>query len=162
MGFYDIAADLEAKTINIYKKLADMCTTNKGIKNILVMLAEDHEKHAATIEEMREKTCEGIDDTEVFKEAKKLFEEMQEQRETFSCDLEQLNLYREARDMVRKKLDLYTEMIEKADCEEDRNLIKKMVEEEKKQITVLDNIIEMVDRPNHWLEDAEFNHLDEY
>ena len=27
---------------------------------------------------------------------------------------------------------------------------------------VLDNIIRMVERPEQWLEDAEFSHLDEY
>jgi hypothetical protein len=37
-----------------------------------------------------------------------------------------------------------------------------MAEEEKKQAVVLGNIIEMVRRPETWLEDAEFRHLDEY
>ncbi|MBN1274537.1 MAG: hypothetical protein JXB26_19930 [Candidatus Aminicenantes bacterium] len=162
MGFYDIAADLEQKTIKTYKNLAEQCVTHEGVRNILLMLARDQEKHAAKIEEIRNKTCEGIDDTNVFKEARRLFEEMQRKRETFACDLDQLKLYRDARDLLSEKKSLYTKMSQEADCDEDRNLLLRLADEEKKQILVLDNIIEMVDRPNHWLEDAEFTHLEEY
>jgi len=48
------------------------------------------------------------------------------------------------------------------DCAEDNKMIEKLVSEEKKHLLVLENIIEMVNRPNLWIEDAEFNHLDEY
>lgn len=36
------------------------------------------------------------------------------------------------------------------------------LEEEKKHYFLLDNIIEFVSRPEQWLENAEFYHLEEY
>jgi rubrerythrin len=71
-------------------------------------------------------------------------------------------LYKEARNLVQKKQQFYEEMVDRMGSDENKNLVKHLVEEEKKQAAVLDNIIEMVSRPNTWLENAEFHHLDEY
>ena len=126
------------------------------------MLADDHEKHAEILNNMRAKPRSEMTKTRTFREARKLFEEMHGRKETFSCDLDQLRLYKQARDLILKKENLYEDMIEKTDSEEDKSLLRKLVEEEKKQAVVLDHIIAMVERPKTWLEDAEFVHLDEY
>lgn len=157
-----LAIDMEKETIATYRELARICRTNEGIKNILMMLAEDHEKHLSILDSMRTKPGVEMEKTQAFREARKLFEEMHGQKETFSCDLDQLRLYKEARDLILKKEKFYAEMIEKTDSEEDKSLLQKLVEEEKKQGMVLDHIITMVERPKTWLEDAEFVHLDDY
>jgi hypothetical protein len=87
---------------------------------------------------------------------------MQRTREVFSCDIEQLQLYKEARDLVQKKQQVFEEMISSMEVEEHKTLLSQLAEEEKKQAMILDNIIEMVSRPNTWIENAEFVHLDEY
>ena len=43
-----------------------------------------------------------------------------------------------------------------------QTILKELIAEERKQLNVLDNIIEMVSRPQNWLDNAEFFHLDEY
>jgi len=162
MEFFDQALEMEKKTVETYHELAEKCRTNEGIKNILQMLAHDHEKHAGILNKMRRESGAGMAKTQAFREAHMLFKEMHGKNETFTCDLDQLLLYKEAHDLVLKKAKLYAEMRDKADSEEERALLGKLVDEEKKQAEVLDNIITMVERPNTWLEDAEFVHLDEY
>jgi rubrerythrin len=54
---------------------------------------------------------------------------------------------------------------EKAAEEKDpgrKNIFKALAGEEKKHLFLLENMIEFVSRPETWLEDAEFNHLEEY
>lgn len=162
MEFFDFAIDLEKKTVDTYRELADQCRTNEGVKNILLMLVADHGRHAETLEKMRDQARVDMSKTEAFREARKLFEKMQKDKEVFSCDIDQLRLYREARELVQKKQKLFEETVGRMESEENRALLKELAEEEKKQASVLDNIIEMVNRPNTWLEDAEFVHLDEY
>ena len=162
MEFFEFATDLEQKTVDTYRELAQQCRTNEGVRNILLMLVADHDKHVKTLEKMRAKAHVEMMKTEAFREARKLFDKMQSDKDVFSCDIDQLQLYREARDLVQKKQHFYEEMIGHMDSEENKNLLKQLIEEDKKQTSVLDNIIEMVSRPNSWLENAEFHHLDEY
>jgi rubrerythrin len=56
----------------------------------------------------------------------------------------------------------YTEKAEETDNPDVEKSFKRLAEEEKKHERIIDNIIEMVNRPNTWLEDAEWNHMDEY
>ena len=162
MNFFEFALELEKKTIESYRSLAEKCESNEGVKNILLMLADDHEKHAKILEEMQNNAAVEMEETEAFREARELFSNMQEDKTPFSCEIDQLKLYEDARVLVQKKLQLYLDIVEKMDTEENKTLVKKMAEEEKKQAVVLGHIIEMVSRPQSWLEDAEFHHLDEY
>lgn len=162
MEFFEFAIDLEEKTVDTYRELAHLCRTNEGVRNILLMLSADHEKHIQTLGKMRAKAPFEMTKTEAFRQARKLFDEMQRSKDVFSCDIDQLKLYKEARDLVQKKQQFYEEMIGRMDSEEKKNMLKQLAAEEKKQAAVLDNIIEMVSRPDTWLENAEFHHLDEY
>ena len=162
MNFFEFALEMEKKTIESYRKLAEKCQSNEGVKNILLMQADDHEKHIKTLKEMQSKTSVEMEETETFREARQVFAEMQKDKTPFSCDLDQVKLYEDARDLVLKKLEFYSDVVEKMETEENKTLLKKIAEEERKQAFVLGNIIEMVRRPETWLEDAEFHHLDEY
>ena len=162
MEFIEFALEMEARTIKSYQELAEKCQSHEGVKNILLMLADNHEKHKETLVDMQSRESVEMEETEAFREARRVFSNMQEDRNPFSCDIDQVKLYEEARDLVQKKLQFYLDTLENIENEESRALIKKMAEEEKKQAVVLDNIIEMVRRPETWLEDAEFHHLDEY
>jgi rubrerythrin len=162
MNFFKFALEMEKKTIESYRMLAEKCQSNEGVKNILLMLAEDHKKHTRTLEEMQNKAAVEMKETGVFREARVLFTNMQEDKNPFSCDIDQVKLYEDARELVLKKLQFYTDIVDQMETEENKTLLKKMAEEEKKQAAVLENIIEMIRRPQTWLEDAEFHHLDEY
>lgn len=162
MEFIEFALDMERKTIESYRTLAEKCQSHEGVKNILLMLADDHEKHTETLTEMQNRASVEMGETEVFREAHRVFSDMRKDKTPFSCDIDQVRLYEDAREVVLKKHQFYLEVAEEMETEESRALVLKMAEEEKKQATVLDNIIEMVRRPATWLEDAEFHHLDEY
>ena len=162
MNFIETALELEKRAIQMFRDLAGQCASNEGIKNILNMLADDQEKHKQAFTEMLESSCGEKMSAQIFSRVKGLFERMQEDKKTFSCDLDQLNLYKQARDLVLKKQSLYTDMADSVDCPGDREVLRTIADQERRQSIVLDNIIEMVNRPNSWLEDAEFNHLDEY
>jgi rubrerythrin len=162
MDFLEFAQDMENKTIESYRTLAEKCQSNEGVKNILIMLAADHKKHAKALEKLRIETAVEMEETEVFREARELFAGMQGDKIPFSCEIDQVKLYEDARDLILKKLQFYSDIVEKMETEENRVLVRKLAEEEKKQAVVLGNIIEMVRRPQSWLEDAEFHHLDDY
>ena len=162
MDFVALAQELEGKTITTYQNLADQCTSHEGIRRILLMLMDDHKQHVEGLKRSPHVTEVPLADPGVFKEVRQLLEKIQTDQNTFSCDIDQLKLYYEARDLVLEKKELYQKIQQTVEDEAGRRFVGKLIQEENKQAFVLSNIIEMVERPQHWLEDAEFTHLDEY
>ncbi|MCK4930537.1 MAG: hypothetical protein KAT01_00115 [Candidatus Aminicenantes bacterium] len=162
MDFFKFALEMEKKTIESYRSLAEKCQSHEGVKNILLMLAEDHEKHTKTLKEMKNNAVIEMKEPEAFREARKLFTHMQTDQDPFICDMDQVKLYEDARELVLKKRQFYLDMVMNMENEKNKSLVNQMAEEEKKQAVILNHIIEMVRRPQTWLEDAEFHHLDEY
>ena len=156
------ALELEERSRQLYLNLAQRCLTHDGIKKILLMLAADHEQHAQAFSAMKKKAASPSIETQAFKAAKNIFMDMQDKQETFSCDIDQLHLYEEAKKEIEKKAQFYRDMLNAMSSDEKKALLTKIIKEEEKQILFLENIIQMVNRPNTWIEDAEFNHLDEY
>jgi len=71
-------------------------------------------------------------------------------------ELIETNLLKNARNIFEKNKK------KKLESKAQKNLLLKLAEEEKKHIFLLENLVEFVSRPDTWIEDAEFNHLDEY
>ena len=70
MDFIEFAVELEQKTVDVYRELADQCRANEGIKNILLMLVADHDKHAQTLEKLKTNVPVEMTKTEAFREAR--------------------------------------------------------------------------------------------
>jgi hypothetical protein len=162
MDFIEYALKMEDKTKHYYLELADKCIQNEGIKNILNMLASEHEKHYDTLKLMEQDKCNSMEKTESFKEVDEIFNQMKQNKETFHCDIDQLTLYEKALNLVEKKYNFYSETLKNIDCPENKKIIEQIRAEEKHQKYVLENIIEMVNRPLVWIENAEFYHFEEY
>ena len=162
MDFFEKAVELEELVEGYYKDLAQKCITNEGIRNILIMLAGDHHKHGEILQRMKDNECTGMPDTQTFKEIDQVFNELKRKKEVFSCEIDHVKLYEEALDVVKKKLKFYTESEQGLDCPDNRSALQNIIKEEQKQVYVLEDIIEMVSRPEQWIESAEFYHFDEY
>ena len=83
MDFFEFALEMEKKTIENYRALADKCQSYEGVKNILLMLADDHEKHKESLIGMQHKNSVEMEETEVFREARRVFSSMQEDKNPF-------------------------------------------------------------------------------
>lgn len=161
MEFVRLAQDLEQKTIATYESLAYQCAAHPGVHRILLMLVDDHRHHVDKLKTLTGPGDTRLHDSEIFNEVRRLLEKIQAEKDTFSCDIDQLNLYRAARDLVLEKKQLYQRARENTEGG-GHAFLDSLIMEEEKQAFVLTNIIEMVERPDQWLEDAEFTHLDEY
>lgn len=69
---------------------------------------------------------------------------------------------KKAQDIEKKSRDFYLDKCTIVELQYQKELFLKLAEEEKKHYFLLDNIIEFVSRPETWLENAEFCHLEEY
>lgn len=160
MDIYAYAMKFEKDSEQFYRTIADT-TDDKGLQTIMTMLADDETKHYNAVAVMRMNNNYNIENSVVLTRAKSIFADMESTR-NFSVDLEQIDLFREARKIEKKSMDFYNEKAEETDNPKHTELFRTLASEERKHYFLMDNIIELLMRPKQWLEFAEWYHLDEY
>jgi rubrerythrin len=160
VDIFQYAIQMEKDGEDYYRKLARQ-TDNKGLKTILTMLADEEVKHRGAIETMTKEKPQ-LAQTTILNDAKNVFVQMKKSGEKFGFAIGQKEVYRKAQDIEKKSRDFYTEKANEVTEEYQKDIFLKLAEEEKKHYLVLENIIEFVSRPETWVENAEFNHLEEY
>ena len=162
MNIYQYAMKLEKDSENYYNRLMSK-TDDVGLQTILRMLADEEAKHFSIVEQMmKADTCPELAEIDILKNVKNIFVKMKGKKLEFNFGLAQVDFYRKAQEFEEKSHQHYLEMSDKVEDEAQKNLLLKLAEEEKKHMFLLENLVEFLSRPETWIENAEFNHLDEY
>jgi len=162
MNIYKYAMKMEKDSENYYRKLANK-TGDIGLQSILKILAIDEVKHYHIIEQMMKTDVSAeLAETDILENAKNIFIKIKGKNLVFDFDLPQINFYRKAQEMEEKSYKFYMEVSDKAKIESQRKIFLKLAGEEKKHMFLLENLVEFISRPETWIENAEFNHLDDY
>ncbi len=162
MNIYKYAMKMEKDGENYYRELANK-TEDIGLQNILKMLADEEVRHYNIIEQMmKSKASAELAETGILKKVKNIFIKIKGKNLIFNFDLPQINFYRKAQEIEEKSYKFYIEMSDKVEIESQRKVFLKLAGEEKKHMFLLENLVEFVSRPETWIENAEFNHLDDY
>ncbi len=156
----EYAMQMEKDGENYYHQLAQQ-TANKGLKTILVMLADEEIKHYNAVEKMRT-VKPPIAETTILTDAKNVFVQIKESSESFDVDIKKTEIYRKAQDIEEASRNFYLEKADEVEEKYQKEIFLRLADEEKKHYFLLENIIEFVSRPETWLENAEFYHLEEY
>lgn len=161
MDIFEFAMQIEKEGENYYREIADKCD-DEGLKKIMIMLSDDEVKHYNTLMKMKDSIEVQFEDTGILSAAKNVFIDLKEKDDTFDFDASQTEIYKKAQEIEKKSEDFYRKKSFEVNDENQKSIILKIAEEEKKHYFLLENIIEFVSRPETWIENAEFNHLDEY
>ena len=160
MNIYDFAMQMEQDGEAFYRQMADQ-TADVGVQHILNALADDEVKHYAVVKQIKEDAAAPqMDDTVVLASAQNVFARMQGR--SLDTAGPQVEVYRQAQELERKSREFYLEKADEVPQATHKALLLRIAEEENKHYFLLDHMIEFVNRPQTWIEDAEFNHLEEY
>jgi rubrerythrin len=160
MDIFEYAMKLEKDGENYYREIADN-TDDEGLKSIMLMLADEEVKHYRAIQRMKDREYE-MTETTILDDARNVFEKMEGGAAITENKEDQKEVYRKAQDIEKRSELFYEEKAEEADNQEQEKLLRRLAEEERKHYFLLDNIIEFVSKPENWLENAEWNHLEKY
>jgi rubrerythrin len=159
MDIFEYAMQMEKDGEAYYRELAAK-SGEQGLSTILDMLAADEVKHYRALQEMQRAAGAEMAGTEVLANAKNVFAQMRGQ--TFDLDVSQIELYQKAQEIERRSQEFYAEKAKEVSNPAHEKLFLQIAEEEERHYFLLDHVIEFVSRPQTWIEDAEFTHLDEY
>lgn len=151
MNGFDYAIKMEFDGETFYRELA-LENKDNDLKKVFISLAEDEKNHAKLIKEKQMGTNSIVDEKDlacvenVFSGA----------TDTVSEDypIEQLHAYRKALEMEEKSINLYKKLL--AEAKEDKEIFEFLIEQEEDHYNVIEEIIEMLMRPQEWIESAEF------
>jgi rubrerythrin len=161
MDMFEFAMKMEEDGEAFYRKMASD-VKDDGIKVILNMLADDEVKHYTIFMQMKRAVVPSMAETKVLSGAKSVFQGFKGRSKEFDFGATEIDHLRKAREIEKKSEDFYREKAREVEIEGQRDLLLRIADEEKKHYFLLENMLQFMSRPKTWLEDAEFNHLDEY
>lgn len=160
MDIYEYAMGLEKEGERFYREVA-LKAENKGIRNILNMLAEAEVVHYRTFKEMKDGHNISLPDTAILKDVKNIFKDILDKKEFSNLDLSQVDLYKKAEEIEKKSRDFYIEKSGEVKDEKEKEIFLKIADEERMHFQVLEHIIDFVSRPLNWLENPEWYNQEE-
>ncbi len=161
MDIFKFALEMETTAKDHYRLLAHEAP-NKGLAIVFTMLADEEVKHYWVISQMQTKSPVELAHPTIVADAKEVFSRMARGKEKFGPDTSQIDLYRKAQDVERKSRIFYAEQCRQATGEHQKKILGQLADEEDKHYALLESIIEFVSRPQQWLENAEWHHLEKY
>lgn len=158
MNVFEHAMQMEQDGREYYLKQAE-ASANQLLKKILLELAADELKHYELFKAMRDENSAQYNEAErttVLSTLKNVFETMAaEEREfTFPDDARQVWVF--ARDLEKKTEDFYREQADLINDESQKELLHQIADEEHRHWLVMENVIQFLDKPKHWLDNAEW------
>lgn len=161
MDIFEFAKEKEKYAEEFYRDRAAK-SPDKGLAEIFLLLANEEEKHFDMIEKMQAEVPAELTETTVLSDAAAIFEKIREGAMKLSFDKSELELYKEAQKIEQNARDYYLDKADQVEVQAQKDIFIKLAEEEKKHYFLLDNIIDFVSRPQQWLENAEFHHMEDY
>ncbi len=161
MDVYDYAMQLEKDGESYYRDAARR-SAHKGLAGILTMLADAEVIHYELFGKMKEQKPWQMPDTTILKDVKNVFVRMREEGGLEGIGVSEIDLYTKAQAIERMTEEFYLDKGAHLEDRTEQEAFLKVAAEEKRHYFILEQIIDFVSRPEQWLEDAEWYHLEEY
>lgn len=161
MDIYQFAIDFERENRKYYEECAEN-VEDENIKSVFLELSAEEAKHERIVKKLRDKENVEDLDFDIIPRVNKVFSDIKENIPNKVMPTDQVDIYKTALDMEEKSKDFYTEKAEEVEDKKAKEVLLRLSKEEKKHEDIIRSIIELVNRPNTWLEDAEWYHLEDY
>jgi rubrerythrin len=164
MNVFEYAMKMETDGRNFYLEHAEKVNIPQ-LKKVLLQLADDELKHFNIFKAMAEghnASYKEGEKTTILATVKNVFEEMKQEGKEFDFAEEAKQIWQEAFDVEKKAEAFYREKANELEDEGQKLILNRIADEEHRHWITMQNVIQFLDRPNHWLEDAEWGNLEDY
>ncbi len=155
MDMFEFSIQMEKDAEALYRKMAD-ATPVEGIKKVLLMLAEDEVHHRIAIENLQKKLkvepAEGV-----ALEIKTVFDEMKQDKGLMDISVDAVQDYEKAVEIEKRGMEFYKEKFAEADDPESKKLFEILMRQETYHHKTVENLLDVIRRPDWWVENAEFS-----
>jgi len=155
MTTLEFAIKMELDGQKYYLEQAKQNESN-SVKNVCLILAKDEEFHAKILKSKMSELPYALEDTDAYAQIKNIFKDMVNFKSDLNETPTQVEFYRSALENEKESIKLYTELLAKADDENERKLFQYLIEQEKLHFTILEHLATDLRHAEEWVESAEF------
>jgi rubrerythrin len=161
MNIFEYAMEFEKDSEEYYRKLEKQ-NSNPGLKKILLLLADEEDKHYKKLLELSKNKKSKLPDSQILINAVSIFTEVKKNKLKLDTQISQVELYKKAQGFEKNSENFYREKAEESTDTELKEILLHLAEQEKRHYFLLENIIQFISRPDEWIENAEFNQMSTY
>lgn len=166
MNVFEYAMKMETDGREYYLEAAEK-VSSPALKQILIELADDELKHYNIFKAMRDgQTAEykEAEKTTILATVKNVFEKLKAENGDldFGDADEAKKIWSHARQVEKDTEAFYREKAKEVETEEQKHILNRIADEEHRHWVTMENVIQFLDRPQTWLEDAEWSNLEDY
>lgn len=146
------------------KYYTEQAGKNKGssLHSLFLKLAKDERSHAEILSNKFAELSYELTESELLFDSQNVFKGVGDFKSEIRKIPSQVELYREVLDREAKSVELYKQMLAMAIDEKDKDLFEFLVLQETKHFNIFDEMVSLVERPEEWVEDAEFGTRKDY
>ncbi|MDX9802119.1 MAG: ferritin family protein [Spirochaetia bacterium] len=154
MDMYEYAIQMEKDAEALYLDLAEKSKVS-GIKKVFKMLAEDEVRHRKAIEKLQNNTMAASQKGSA-REIATVFEEIKHNFRNLKLDDNVVKDYERALEIEKKGIAHYKKQFEETKDPKIKELYEVLMKHESYHLKTVDNLLDMVRKPEWWVENAEF------
>lgn len=160
MGALDLAKEIELKSKAYYLKQVEQGPGQlKGIFQVLANEEQHHYDLFCSIE--AGKSDIKFDGQQLQEKAKSVFEKISRNFSQFDPIADAESAYRKAYNFEKEAISYYQTLLSVNTNTDEKKILEFIINQEKIHARLMDNLILLVQSPKIWLENAEWNHLDD-
>lgn len=161
MNLWEFALKMELDGEKYYRELAEK-TEYEDLKKVLADLAAAEKRHYKTIQSIQSQSAPlsepaipltGIQN--VFAAGGKFVAD--KKTSVAKLKAEQIDLYQAALAKEKESVALYQKLYEQVTTSQEKSICQQFIREEENHVAIFDDIIDMLNHVNDWVESAEFN-----
>ncbi len=161
MNIIDCALKMEEEAASHYIQLAAASSVEE-LQNIFGLLAAAEKEHHDTLMAMMGNVDPAKAEFKALDEAACVFKPLLGKRDLVSEQLRDPDGYLHVVKEEEESIKFYEDLAAKADNDETRALLLKLAEEERRHLSIVENIYSFVEEPKTYLAWGEFSNLKEY
>jgi rubrerythrin len=161
MDPFELAKNIELEGKAYYETLAKESPMS-ALSGIFGFLAKEEQQHYELFDAVQKKKSPGeLTAGTVSGEAKRVFAALSSQFSLPETVYDYSKAYSKALELERKSISTYEDMLGKASSAAHKKILSFLIQEEQKHEHLVEHLLEFVSEPKTFLENAEFNHLND-
>lgn len=161
MNSLTFAINSELEGAKYYREQAELNNANE-LSTVFLLLAKDEETHAQVLQNKLNELFYELKNNNTLTNVNNIFKGIGDYKEKTIAFPKQIDLYRMALDKEKQSIKLYNEFLSEETDDMDKQLFSYLVRQEMEHFTIIENMVMFVDRPEEWVESAEFGIREEY
>ncbi len=163
MDMLDFAIAIETEGIELYSDLASK-TPLRQIAGIFQFFAREEKRHYDIFSAWKKNVkAPAVEDTNLLGKTAEAFREISKNFVTAGTPaIDHEDAYKKALSLEEKSIALYNDAQARTANEEQKTVLKLIIHQEHTHVRLINQMMEFQRHPNEWLENAEWNHQDDY